>query len=113
MKIIITEDKLNKITLNWLNDNYGDLEPFESEIYPDNIFYRKGDNVIFEYNKKNGVVLINYNEIWSFFESYFDMEYQQIQDLTKIWVEEHYNLRVTTTQGFGIIPEIGWRNITI
>ena len=113
MKVVITENRLERIAVKWLNDNYGDLEPFESEIYPDNIFYRKGDNVIFEYNKINGVVLINYNEIWSFFESYFDMEYQQIQDLTKIWVEEHYNLRVTTTETQYQYDWYRWRNITI
>jgi len=113
MKVVITENRLERIAIKWLSDNYGDLEPFESEKYPDNIFYRKGDNVIFEYNKKNGVVYIDYNEIWSFFESYFDMEYLQIQDLTKIWVEEHYNLRVTTTLRSPFEGSIRWRNITI
>ena len=96
MKIIITESKLEKFALNWLNDNYGDLEPFESEEYPDYIFYRKGDVVIFEYNKKNNVVYISYNEIWSFFEMYLNMNYQQIQAITEIWAEEDYNLRVTS-----------------
>jgi len=38
MKIIITESKLEKAAIKWLNDNYGDLEPFETEKYPDYIF---------------------------------------------------------------------------
>ena len=113
MKIIITENKLEKVALSWLNDEYGDLEPFESEKYPDYIFYKKGNNIIFDYNKKNGNVYIDYNKIWSFFESFFDMNDQQIKDLTKVWVEEHYNLRVTTTFFFGIFNQVGWRNTTI
>ena len=99
MKIIITENKLERVAINWLNKNYGDLELFETEIYPDFLFYRKGDKVIFDYNKKNGEVYISYDEIWSFFESYFGMNFQQIQYLTKVWVEEQYKLGVTTTMG--------------
>ena len=97
MKIIITESKLEKFLIKWLNDNYGDLEPYETEEYSDYIFYRKDKEIIFGYNKKNGYVYVNYDEIWSFLEGMFGMEYEQIQDITKEWVEERYNLRVTTT----------------
>ena len=96
MKIIITESKIEKAAINWLNKNYGDLKPYDSIKYPDIIFYKNDDGVILQYNKKTGVVFISYDEIWSFLESFFGMEYLQIQGLTKRWVEEHYNLRVTT-----------------
>ena len=97
MKILITESKREKVAISWLNKKYGDLEPFESDKYPDYIFYRQGKKIIFDYNKKNGYVGVDYDEIWLFFERFFGMNYQQIQDLTKVWVEERYNLRVTTT----------------
>ena len=97
MKIIITESKREKAAINWLNNNYGDLEPYETEEHPDHVIYLEGKKIIFDYNKKNGYVYVNYEEIWSFFESFFGMEYEQIRDLTKVWVEESYNLRVTTT----------------
>ena len=97
MKIIITENKLNQIGIKWLNKHFGDLKPFETNKYSDYIFYQKGKEIIFDYNKKNGDVYINYDEIWSFFRTVFGMEYQQIQDITKAWVEERYKLRVTTT----------------
>ena len=96
MKIIITENKLEQVAINWLNKNYGDLEEWENDKYPDFIFYKKSGNPVFDYNKKNGEVYISYGEIWSFFESYFGMNFQQIQDLTKQWVEEQYKLGVTT-----------------
>jgi hypothetical protein len=98
MKVIITENKRDRIALKWLDNNYGDLKPFETEKYPNYIFYKKGDEVMFEYNKENGVVFINYDDVWSFFESFFDMGYKQIQNITKLWVEENYNLRVSTTK---------------
>ncbi len=94
---VINESRLNNFAKVWLSDNYGDLVPYETKKQPNYIFYRKGDEVIFEYDKKHGYVYISYDKIWSFLESMFGMERQQIQDLTKEWVEEHYKLRVTTT----------------
>ena len=49
------------------------------------------------YNTKNEVVYINYEEIWGFLESKFGLKYQQIQDLTKEWLDEVYKLRGVTT----------------
>jgi len=113
MEIIITESKLERVAINWLNNNYGDLEPYETEEHPDHVFYLEGKKIIFDYNKKNGYVYVNYEEIWSFFESFFGMEYEQIRDLTKVWVEESYNLRVTTTHIFHQAHMRWWRNVTI
>ena len=88
--------KLDGVGLNWLNKNYGNLELFETEKYPDYIFHMKNGKCILQHNKENGRVYVSYSEIWSFFESYFGMNFQQIQDLTKQWVEEQYKLGVTT-----------------
>ena len=96
MKFIITESKIEKIAIKWLNKEYGNLIPYETEKYPNYIFYRQDKTVIFDYNKKNDIVYASYNDIWKFFEDYFNMEYEQIQSIMKVWVEEHYKLRVTT-----------------
>jgi hypothetical protein len=97
MKYIITENQLNRAALRFLNTEYGDLVPYETDKFPDYIFFMKDDKVIFEYNKKNGKVYISYEHIWSFLSSFFGLKYKEIQDLTKEWVEEHYKLSVTTT----------------
>jgi len=111
MKIIITESRLERVAFNWLNDDFGDLELYETEEYSDHIFYRKNKEIIFGYNKKNGYVYMNYDEIWSFLEGMFGMGYEQIQELTKVWVEERYNLRVTTTFLVNSFTDFRWRNI--
>ena len=114
MKILITESKLERVAINWLNDNYGDLEPYETEKYPNQVFYRKGKEIIFGYNKKNGQVIVNYQEVWSLFKSFLGLETEQVRDLTKVWVEERYNLRVTTTFSFDRrLAQWGWRSVTI
>jgi hypothetical protein len=103
MKIIITESIRKKAVFTYLNKYYGDLEPYETDEFPDYIFYMKDRKVIFEYNKKNGVVFISYDHIWSFLQPFFGLKDEEIQVITKEWVEEHYNLRVTTIR-IRIIP---------
>jgi hypothetical protein len=94
MKIIIAESRLERLAINWLNDNYGDLEPFETKKATCCIYYLSNKNVVFEYNKKNRV-FINY-EISSFLKNYLSMDSQQIQELIKKWIKEYYNLKVKT-----------------
>ena len=108
----MTDNLKNKI-IKYLNSEYGDLEQFETEEYPDIIFFMKDGEVVFDYNKKNGIVYISYDKIWSFLESFFGLEYREIQDLTKKWVEEHYKLRVKTTRiRRRRSLDTWWRNIT-
>ena len=90
-------DRLEKLCIKWLNENYKPMEPFIIKEYPDYIFHMKNGQCILQYNKKNGYVYVSYREIWSFFERVFSMSYRQIKDVTKIWVEEHYKMGVTST----------------
>jgi hypothetical protein len=90
-------DKLEKLCIKWLNDNYNPMEPFIMKEYPDYIFHMKDGKCILQHNKKSGYVYVNYREIWSFFERVFSMSNQQIKDITKIWVEEHYKTDITIT----------------
>ena len=116
--------KLEKLCIKWLNENFNPMEPFFMKEYPDYVFHMKDGKCILQYNKKNGYVYVSYREIWKFFESYFSMDNQQIKDITKIWVEEHYKMGVTATRlsrnnyskveeqykmGITSIQEFGWR----
>jgi hypothetical protein len=89
--------KLEKLCIKWLNENYSHMVPFIMKEYPDYIFHMKDGKCILQHNKKNGYVYVSYREIWKFFEDYFSMDNQQIKDITKIWVEEHYKMGVTST----------------
>ena len=102
MKILITENQLDKAALLWMNKNFSpdQLEIVTSEKYPDSIFYKKNGIVVMEQNKKFGYFWFDYGEIYSFFESFFSMEYKEWRRIMKIWLEETFNLR-------GYAPEIG------
>ena len=97
MRIIISEGKINDVVKKWLTDNYGNLERYETNKFPNHIFYVKDGEVIFDYNRKNGYCNISNEEIWSFLERVFQLELAVIWETVKEWVGEHYKLRVTTT----------------
>jgi hypothetical protein len=94
MKFIITENKLNNVALSWMNNNYSSdqLEIVTSEKYPNSVFFRKNGKVVMEQDKKYKDFWVSYDEIWSFFESFFGMEYQQIREVLSYWLEETLKL---------------------
>ena len=112
MKLIINESKLEKITIDWLNENFGDLTPFETDQYPNHIFYMKNGKVIFDYNKIQDVGYFIHKGLWEILKTLFGRDYKQIQDITKKWVEEHYNLKVGKTFASSILSNERWWKIT-
>ena len=60
----------------------------------------KDSKIIFEYDQSTHYVDISYGEIWSFLESVFVMDNDEVQNVTKDWVVEHYKLKVNSTYGY-------------
>jgi hypothetical protein len=50
-------------------------------------------------DSKNGIVYVNYERIWIFFESIFGLNTSQTKEILKVWLEETYNLRGVTPAG--------------
>ncbi len=90
-------DKLKHKIINHLNKEYSGLVRYETDRWPDYIFFMKDGEVIFDYDKKKRNVLISYPKIWSFLETFFELECTEIRDLTKEWVVEQFKSDVTTT----------------
>ena len=104
MKFIITENKLERVVIHWMNQNFSpeQLEIVKSKHYPDSVFFKKNGKVVMEQDKKNKYFWFHYDNIWSFFESFFGMEYKQIQEVLSYWLEETLKLKGYTP----LIPEI-------
>jgi hypothetical protein len=98
-------NKLKHTIINYLNKEYPELVRYETDKYPDFIFFMKDDKVIFYYNKINGWGFISYDKIWSFLDSFFGLNDMEIKDLTKQWMEEHYKLDMTTTFLFNLTAQ--------
>ena len=93
----------NLVKLGFNNDPmeflhlFDDLDVVQSEEKQDwTLFrYKKGYNLMI-HDRKNDYVYIHYDEIWSFLEDKFGLNYSETQRLTKIWLDEVYNLRGVT-----------------
>ena len=81
MKYVITENQLDKTALLWMNKNFSpdQLEVVTHPDYPNSIFYRKNGKVVMEQDKKNKEFFFDYNEVYSFFKSFFSMEFEEWQ----------------------------------
>jgi len=102
MKIIITESSRDRLVLKWLNREFGDLT---SVVRGDKTYYVDEDREpLFYYNQdeKNGVVYIDYDRIWVFFNSIFGLKDPQTRKILKVWLGETYNLKGLTPKN-GII----------
>ena len=76
---------------------FDDLDIVHSEENPDYTLFRyKPEHNLMVYTIKNGNVYINQYEIWSILEDNFGLNYNEIQELTKEWLSEVYNLRGVT-----------------
>lgn len=60
-------------------------------------FYNKEVNYLMDYNPKNGWFWLSYPQVWSKLEFKFGYNNQQIKELTKGILEEHYKLKDITT----------------
>ena len=62
------------------------------------LFRYKPKHNLMVYDRKNEYVYINYDDVWSVLKEQFGLNYDEIQELTKEWLDEVYNLRGITTQ---------------
>ena len=94
MKYIITENKLEQVASSWMNKNFSpdQLETVEHPGYPNSILFKKNGVVVMQQDMKFKIFWFDYDNIWSFFKSFFGMKYQQIQRVLKQWLEETLNL---------------------
>ena len=97
MNIIVDRPKLVRVSLLYLNKNFGNLTPKSSSEYLDSIFYVDSNNNAFmKYNPKNGYVFIHHDQIWSKIRLLFSLNGSETQLIMKVWLEETYNLRGVT-----------------
>lgn len=72
-------------------------ETKKSDKYPDSVFYMVGDYVYMERNSKTNNFYIRYCDFWAFFETKFNLNYQEISGLLQGLLKHHLNCEVNTT----------------
>lgn len=113
MKFKITENKLNKVALIWMNKNFSpdQLEIVKSKKHSGSIFFKKNGIVVMEQNKKTKDFLFDYDKIWSFFEIFFNMEYEQVQEVLNIWLKQTLKLKDYTPLKCAIVFS-SWKRLS-
>jgi hypothetical protein len=104
---------LKESELDWIQNQ--NPEPWEEFMFPytelegklenlrffgEWVFYRdlNGEWVFYHEPIKNAYVYFNYTKIWKVFRTQFGFENEKIQELLRVWLGEHYNLRGVTTR---------------
>jgi len=89
MDIIVDRPQLVRTVLLYLNINFGDLTLKTSINRPNSVYYvNLNDEVMMEYDKGTERVYINYGQIWLKIESLFHINYNDVQSIIKVWLEE-------------------------
>jgi hypothetical protein len=109
MKFTITESKREKAAFHWLKKHFNDVVPYRSDYYPDNIFFIKDGEVVFEFFSKNNTLSIKRGEIWSVLESLFGLGYFDVQWITTEWINDVFNLNAIRSHEVENRPK--WRRI--
>lgn len=68
----------------------------ESKEYIDRIFYMKAEHMLIDHDLKRKHTYINYELLWSVFESKFSLNYRETRNILKYMLETHLNLQETT-----------------
>lgn len=94
MKYIISENKINKIVSSWMNQNFSEdqLKLATYRQNPNIVLFKKNGKVVMEMDMEDKHFGFDYDEIWSFFESVFGMEYEQIQEVLSQWLADDFKV---------------------
>ena len=105
--IVGVGNSVKEYCINWLKENFSDMDVVDSKDNPGNILYRytPKDNII-NYKPEDKLVYINYNRIWSFLnsESCFNLEDNKVYPIISEWLNDVYKLSGLKTIGISINP---------
>lgn len=110
MKIIINENRLNKIIGKWLNSEYGDLDVYDHNDEPLIFYVDKEGDIIFLYETKSNELYVSI-EIIKFFYSMFSIDIEQTKDILVEWFEKHTGLKPVQFLSWDFTTDSMWKNL--
>lgn len=101
---------------NWMNfyfspDKLEVVKDEYDEEYKDSIFFRKNGKVVMEQDDQEKQFWFDYDEIWSFFELYYGMEYDHIYNILGSWLKDTLKLNRYNPIRKAQIPPI-WKRLS-
>ena len=93
MKIIITENKLDRVISKWLSKNYSKMDIYDHDNQPWYLYAGKDGEVIFVYQYKSNELYVAKSVI-KFLYNIFSIDEKQIQSIIGNWFQKHNDLRI-------------------
>ena len=108
MRIIISENKLNRAIFKWLSGKYDDLQIYDHDYQPWVLYVDNNGDVIFVYNTKDNVLYFTNNFI-KFLYDIFSINFEQTKYILSEWFEQHTGLKSYQVLGWNFDED--WKKI--
>lgn len=86
-----------------------DIIEFTDSEYPDTIFYKRKNDIIYEVNSKENIIYVN-NELFEILSSNFNLKHKEIKELVSILLAKNTK-NITYWVTLSIINQIKWQEI--
>ena len=110
MKIIISENKLDRVIIKWLSNQYGDLDIYDHDTQPWCLYVDKNGEVKFLYQTKENELYVS-KDIIKFLYNIFFIDEKQIQSICGNWFEEHTGLVTNRTLSWDFSDASDWKKV--
>jgi hypothetical protein len=92
MKIIITENKLDRVIGKWLSKKYSEMDIYDHDNQPWCLYLDKNGEVIFLYHNNDKELYVA-KSVMKFLINIFSIDEDQIKPIIGEWFQKHNDLR--------------------
>jgi hypothetical protein len=108
MKIIITENKLDRVIGKWLSKNYLGMDIYDHDNQPWHLYVDKNGEVIFLYHNNDKELYVA-KDIIKFLYDIFSIDVEQTKDILSEWFEKHTGLKSYKVLGWSFDED--WKKV--
>jgi len=101
------EHQMEELFIKKLNS----CEKVKNEKYPDSVFFKCQDRVLFEQDNENKFFWVRYSIVWSVFEHRFKLSCDDVELFIKGMVEKHLKLEGFTPNYCMVSNHSRWKSI--
>lgn len=87
--------RLKNIILKYLNEFYGELKPYTSEVVVDTIIFSLNNKIVMELTER--CLLVNHNTLWSEVINIFSLNDTSAGEIIMNWVDEKFKYKELPT----------------
>jgi hypothetical protein len=111
MRIIITENKLDRVIGKWLSKNYSKMDIYDHDNKPWSLYVDKNGDVIFLY-QNNDKELYVAKDVMKFLFNIFSIdEDKQIKPIIGEWFQKHNDLRIEKVLVWDFSDASDWKQV--